>query len=177
MATNAAKIVVAIGIAVGIISTGNVLHTIATDVTNTVVEQETVYFDIPLDTDLQDYIFAVSREYSVPAELVLAIIDTESSFDTHVVSESGCYGLMQLNAEYVTGIDLLDPYQNIRYGVSLFREYADMYDGDFACGLMAYNGGPWYADNLMAHGKYTTPYVEKVFEQWRYYESVRGYHE
>ena len=35
---------------------------------------ETIYFDVPLDTDLQDYIRELSEEYDIPMALILAII-------------------------------------------------------------------------------------------------------
>jgi len=48
----------------------------------TVIDTEpvTVYFDIPLSKELQDYIRNLCDEYCVPIELVIAIIDVESSF-------------------------------------------------------------------------------------------------
>ena len=65
----------------------------------TVIDTEpvTVYFDVPLSKELQDYIRNLCDEYGIPIELVIAIIDVESTFRANVVSKTNDYGLMQIN--------------------------------------------------------------------------------
>ena len=52
------------------------------------------YYDVPLDHDLQDYIFKLSDEYKVPTQLIMAVIEVESSFRSNVVSRTNDYGLI-----------------------------------------------------------------------------------
>lgn len=62
-----------------------------------VPEPQVFYFDIPLSEELQDYIREKCSEYEVPMELVIALIDKESSFRSDVVSTTNDYGFMQIN--------------------------------------------------------------------------------
>lgn len=56
-------------------------------------EPQVFYFDVPLSEELQDYIREKCSEYEVPMELVIALIDKESSFRSDVVSTTNDYGL------------------------------------------------------------------------------------
>ena len=44
----------------------------------------------------EEYIEKYSEQYSVPKEIVCAVINTESSFDSSALSEAGAMGLMQI---------------------------------------------------------------------------------
>ena len=96
---------------------------------------ETIYFDVPLDTDLQDYIRELSEEYDIPMALILAIIGTESSYDPEAVSETSDYGLMQINrinhewlAEDYGITNIMDPRQNILAGTVILDGNLDQFD-------------------------------------------------
>ena len=69
--------------------------TVTTETTTTITESTTThnkYFDIPLSTDLQDYMYQMSDEYDVPVELIIALIDVESNFQSDVISRTNDYG-------------------------------------------------------------------------------------
>ena len=119
-----------------------------------------VRYDVPLDDDLQQYIGQVCREYGVPTEIVMAIIDMESDYQADRIGDGGrSYGLMQIYASQHTercvelgAVNLLDPRQNILAGVDFLAELLDIGPMDWA--LSFYNGGggelPWpYADAVM----------------------------
>ena len=119
------------------------------------------YFDVPLEDELQDYIFDICDEYCVDPELIVSMIFHESNFDSAVIGENDSgysYGLMQImprwnyeRMERLDCLDLLNPYQNIRVGVDLLAEYIQKgYGIEWA--LMAYNGGPSYANRKAAEG-------------------------
>lgn len=78
-------------------------------------------------------------------QLVLALIEVESSFERRAVSVSGARGLMQV-MPFWTGIigepgdDLFNPAVNIRYGCEILRHYLDRFGGDLEQALAAYNG-------------------------------------
>lgn len=122
---------------------------------------EHTYFDVPIDHNLQGYIFDVCEDYDVAPELIVSMIYHESRFHTDSVatSDSGCaYGLMQImprwhqaRMERLGCSDLLDPYQNILVGVDLIAENIRSGRG-VEWALMAYNGGSAYADRKASEG-------------------------
>jgi hypothetical protein len=94
---------------------------------------------------LQTYIDTAAEEYGVPADLINAIIHSESSFDPTKRSAKGAVGLMQLlpsTAKTMGVKDRLDPIQNIRGGAKYLRELLDKYRGNQELALAAYHGGP-----------------------------------
>lgn len=117
------------------------------------------YFDIPLDKDLQDYIWAVCDEYHVDRTLVYAIIQRESNFNPKLIGDDGdSYGLMQVQYKWheermdlFNCRDLLDPYQNVRVGVDYLAELLST-GKSIHWVLMAYNGGRDYATEMESEG-------------------------
>lgn len=130
-------------------------------VTEAPKQPEHTYFDVPMDHDLQDYIFDICEDYDVSPELIVSMIYHESRFhaDSVATSDSGCaYGLMQImprwhqaRMERLGCSDLLDPYQNILVGVDLIAENIRSGRG-VEWALMAYNGGSAYADRKASEG-------------------------
>ena len=104
-------------------------------------------------TRLSVAIAAESSRANLPIELVLALIQVESSGNNFAVSPVGAMGLMQLmpaTAEGVAGRiglrwagpeTLFDPVTNVRLGVVYLRELLDRY-GSVTTALAAYNWGP-----------------------------------
>lgn len=135
-----------------------------------------VVADVPLDAELQEFIWNVSEDYGLDPLLVLAVIGQESNYKIDAVSEDGlCLGLMQVQRDChedrmdrLGAVDLFDPYDNIVTGIDALSEYIER--GGLKWGLMAYNGGPDYADAKTARG-ITTEYVESVLYL---YESMGG---
>lgn len=119
------------------------------------------YFDVPLEKELQDYIFDICDSYNVDPELIVSVIFHESSFCSEVIgtNDSGySYGLMQImprwNQDRMDRLecqDLLDPYQNVLVGTDLIAEYIEKGRG-VEWALMAYNGGPSYANRKASEG-------------------------
>ena len=145
----------------------------------TVIDTEpvTVYFDIPLSKELQDYIRNLCDEYCVPIELVIAIIDVESSFRTDVVSKTNDYGLMQINTinhewlqEELGITDFLDPYQNVMCGIYIISGHLEKTDGDIELALMRYNCGATGAKRLWDKGIYHTDYTRKIMGYYEFYK-------
>ncbi len=82
--------------------------------------------------------------------LVLAVIEVESRFDAHAVSEAGAVGLMQLldptmreevERSRLASADPYDPVANVRAGVRYLSRLVTAFD-DLELGLLAYNAGP-----------------------------------
>lgn len=124
--------------------------------------------DVPLDADLQEFIYYLSYGYYIDYSFVLGLIQTESTYRTDVVSASNDYGLMQINIQNhawlqeTLGItDFLDPEQNIRAGLYILRNLFEKYDDPHKV-LMAYNLGEGGAGRLWEAGVYSTSYSNKV---------------
>ena len=72
----------------------------------TIHEQDTevkthLYYDIPLDEDLQDYILEVCHNYGVNHLIVLGMIEKESAFGPNVICDNGeAFGLMQVQPKW-----------------------------------------------------------------------------
>lgn len=129
-----------------------------------VVEQKPIiikktYYDVPLDEDLQDHIFAECAKYNIDPAIVIAMIGKESVYNEDAIGDGGnSHGLMQIQPRWhydrikKLGVtNLFNPYQNVTVGVDILAEL-------FATGkstewvLMAYNGGRSYANEKIAFG-------------------------
>ena len=129
-----------------------------------------IYYDCPLDADLQDYIRDICERNDVPMSLVLALISVESTFRPGVISKTNDYGLMQINVinhEWLMeehGItDFLDPYQNVYGGVVILSGHLAKY-GDEHKALMAYRHGTTGAKRLWNEGVYATEYTNRILD-------------
>ena len=146
-----------------------------------VVEPEpepTLYFNVPLDRALQDHIFAVCENYGVDPALIVAMIQKESYFNSSNIGDGGdSLGLMQIQPKWhqtrannLGCPDLMNPYHNITVGVDLFASHLRQ-KGSVEWALMAYNGGPTYANRMVANGR-VSDYVNKVLAYSQSYERV-----
>ena len=109
-------------------------------------------------------IAAESSRAELPIELVLALIQVESSGYNFAVSRVGAMGLMQVMP--ATGEDvarriglhwagpptLFDPVSNVRLGIPYLRELVDRY-GSVRTALAAYNWGPTRIAERLRQGK------------------------
>jgi len=124
-------------------------------------------YPVPLDDDLQQFICELCKEYGVSMPLVLSVIARESNFDAGKIGDDGkSFGLMQVYAsehtdrcERLGAYDLLNPYQNVVVGVDFLSELLEKGRGiEYA--LMAYNGGPTYAGEMMEKGNVSSYAVD-----------------
>lgn len=77
-------------------------------------------------------------------DLLLAIMETESTFRPDAQSKAGAQGIMQLMPamQRATGVnDPFDVKQNIQGGTRLLEEEFDRFGGDLSLSLAAYNAG------------------------------------
>ena len=124
-------------------------------------------YEVPLSEDLQLYIYELSERYSVPMELIIAVIAQESNYDAGAIGDNGnSVGLMQVqyhqHVDRITEFnvtDLTNPYENVLVGVDYLAECIGK--GGLEWGLMAYNGGFNHANNMTAQGV-ITEYAESV---------------
>ena len=145
----------------------------------------------------QDFVEEYAKEFALDADLVYAIIRTESRFDPYAVSNAGAKGLMQLQDETARDCaeklqqdiqipdDLYDPQINIMLGCYYFSHLLEQFDGDLDHAIMAYNGGPgnvrkWMQDDTLSgqDGVHTIPfeetenYVRRVKDAYQIYQNL-----
>jgi soluble lytic murein transglycosylase-like protein len=97
-------------------------------------------------------------------ELVLAVIETESNFDTYAVSVAGALGLMQIMPFWRDEIgrpddNLIHLETNLRYGCTILSFYLDKENGDLRRALGRYNGS-------LGQRKYPNKVIEKLSGKW-----------
>lgn len=130
---------------------------------------------LPLRHD--DIIRQQARDKGVPADLIAAVIYTESKFQDET-STAGARGLMQITPDTADTIetlsggetfvyeDLADPDLNIRYGTFYLRHLLDRFGGNEVAALAAYNAGPEQAE---AWGGASLEVDDIEFDETRHY--------
>ena len=93
-------------------------------------------------------------------EIVLALIEVESHFDSYAVSSAGAQGMMQIMPFWKHEIgrpedNLINIQTNLRYGCTILKYYLDREKGQLADALARYNG---------SYGQYW--YSERVLDSW-----------
>ena len=139
-----------------------IIDILVAPVVDTAKVVEKRYYDIPLSEDLQDYIFEICEERDIDPAIVIGIIERESDFRPGRMGDGGkSYGLMQVMKKWHVGrmkklgvTNLKDPYQNVLVGIDYLDELIDR-DKGVEWALMAYNGGPSYANRKVASGVVT----------------------
>src|SRR5688572_13415046 len=95
--------------------------------------------------DLEPIIQEAAATHGVDADLIRAVIQTESQFNPTAVSPVGAAGLMQLMPKTARSLGLEDPFnprENVFTGVKYLSQLLDRYNGNTAIALAAYNAGP-----------------------------------
>ena len=113
---------------------------------------------------------SVHREASrvqLAPELVLAVIEIESRFDTFAISRSGAQGLMQVMPFWLDEIghpedNLVDMDTNLRMGCTILKYYMDMEHNDLRNALARYNGS--YQNGQR---DYSNKVLDALRERWR----------
>jgi soluble lytic murein transglycosylase-like protein len=108
-----------------------------------------------------------AAKYRVDPKLVLAVIATESAFQSDAVSSKNAQGLMQLIPETAQrfGVkNVFDPADNIRGGTMYLRWLLAHFRGNTALAIAAYNAGENAVDRYDGVPPYpeTKAYVAKV---------------
>lgn len=140
-------------------------------------------YDVPLSDDLQKYTQELCDKYDVSYELILAIIEKESKYNSSLISETNDYGIMQINQSNfnqvrkymkeefgVNNFNWKDPYQNIAAGIYWFKitreemlAFGFSEERIFPISILAYNmGAPKARTYLKSHSANDWKYVKEV---------------
>lgn len=102
---------------------------------------------------VREHLREAAQASGIDAELLQALIATESGFDPRAVSPKGAIGLMQVmpatavcygvvgDRKASLARKLADPRTNIRTGTRYLRDLLDLFDGEVELALAAYNAG------------------------------------
>lgn len=133
--------------------------------------------DTYIRKEYQRYIYDISEQYNVCPELIMAIVEAESSGRADA-KNGGCIGLMQVYEKYhkdrmkrLGVTDLYDPYSNILVGTDILMELAEKYE-DLPLVLMKYNGS---SDAMQRYesGNYTK-YAYDIMQRSEELERIHG---
>lgn len=142
------------------------------------VENVVNTFTIPLWVSNKDIakpylpvIEATEKQYQIPKNLLLRLIQQESAFRLDVItgktiSSAGATGIAQIVPKWHPNVNPLDPIASIKYAgyylKSLFNQF-----GTWTEALAAYNWGPgnvkkWLAGQISKQPKETINYVAEI---------------
>ena len=113
--------------------------------------------------DLLKSIHREAMRVDLPPELVIAVIEIESRFDTFAISRSGAQGLMQVMPFWLDEIghpddNLVDMDTNLRMGCTILKYYMEMEKHNLRGALARYNG---------SYGDIKHTYSNKVLDALR----------
>lgn len=134
---------------------------------------------------VSEAILEVSDAYQISPRMIIALIETESSFDKNAVSEKGAVGLMQLlpstaadvardlHVEWDGAHQLHDPELNIEMGAFYLNQLIERFD-DMDLALAAYNMGPGRVEEIERLGlEKPKRYARSVYGKLQTIESIR----
>jgi soluble lytic murein transglycosylase-like protein len=120
-----------------------------------------------------ELVSAAATANQLPAALLHAVIQTESSDNAGALSPKGAGGLMQLmpdTAREMGVTDVYDPKANIQGGARYLKRLMTLFDNDISLAVAAYNAGP---QAVLSRGGVIPPfaetqrYVPSVLRQYR----------
>jgi soluble lytic murein transglycosylase len=131
---------------------------------------------VALRNSYEPLIRLVSSRHSVDADLIRAVIKTESDFNPAARSHKGAMGLMQLmpdTAKLHNVSDAYNPRDNVDGGVRHLRMLLDRYQGNLELSLAAYNAGSAAVEKHQGIPPFaeTREYVKRVL---RFYDHYRN---
>jgi hypothetical protein len=126
----------------------------------------------PDSTTIDAWVRALAPDYGIDADLVLALIEVESRFNTRARSPKNARGLMQLmpaTAKRFGVKDIWDPVQNLLGGLTYLRWLMDRYQENIDLSLAAYNAGEHAVDRYGGIPPYreTRSYVKNIKRLYR----------
>lgn len=133
--------------------------------------------DTYISEEIQGYCIEIGEMYGVCPELLMAIVEAESSGNPEA-KNGNCLGLMQVSQrwhydrmERLGVSDLFDPYGNILVGTDYLMELAYKY-GDLGLVLDKYNGNSKAEYN--AENGIVSEYANKVLTRAEELERIHG---
>lgn len=152
---------------------GKISFGVYDDASNNFPKALNAYKKASFPSTYDDIIKEASTKYSVPEDLIKAVIKQESNYMPNAVSHKGAIGLMQIMPSTGVGLGvtdkemLKDPYTNIMAGTKYLSQMLNRYDGRLDLSLSAYNAGPSLVDKLQR--------IPNIDETKNYVKNIIGY--
>lgn len=135
--------------------------------------------EIPLDKELQEFIYDQCQKYGIDQSVVYGIMYHESRFQPDVVSPTNDYGLMQINEinhqwlseHFGRYMNYLDPYDNAEAGIYLLSVYTR---DTLVDTLMCYSLGDAGAARARSKGIYQTECVGEILDDINKFKVLLG---
>ena len=140
------------------------------------------------------FINKYATKYNISPYLMLALMREESFFNTEAKSSTGALGLMQIMPDTARMMDtnlqdatkLYDPEYNIQTGIAYFSHLMEIFNGNEALCVLAYNSGPgsvkkWLSENenrdfdeFIENVPFpeTANYIKKVYTSYWAYTNI-----
>ncbi len=141
-----------------------------------------------------EFVNKYSAKYNINPYLMLALMREESFFNTEAVSSTGALGLMQIMPDTARMMDpsldsaekLNNPEYNIKTGISYFSHLMEIFSGNEALCVLAYNSGPGSVKKWLSQNKNkdfdefienvpfpeTANYIKKVYSSYWVYTNI-----
>ena len=121
-----------------------------------------------------DVLREAAAHYKLPFAFLKAVAKVESNFNAKAISHANAKGLMQLIDATAADMDVEDPFdvrQNVFGGARYLRILANLFEGNMALTVAAYNSGPERVKRLGRVPKIreTQRYVRRVLQMYRHY--------
>lgn len=157
-----------------------VKHLIGANTSQQIIYLKVMYLKPDINVDLAkktaSAVFKHSRAMKKNPDLVLAIIDIESTFRPDVPSPVGALGLMQVMPVHQQtvchGYNLREIDDNVKCGTQVYSMYEAQYK-DMKLALTVYNRGPSAVDQLMSKGQSPmNGYADKVLAVYNKLQAI-----
>lgn len=126
-----------------------------------------------ISEEYQGYCIEIGKKYHICPELLMAMIEQESSGRAEVINSAGDTGLLQVNPKWHKermerlGVsDLTDPYSNILVAADYLAELFQESEGDIYLVLMKYNMRHDTAEDMFYTGKFSEYSVLVEHRAW-----------
>lgn len=143
-----------------------------TETTVEVTECETQVFSgydfIPLDAELQGWIYTLCEEYEIAYGLIISVIKTESEFQWVIGDNGQAIGYMQIwpywwqGTADEHGLDINNPVDNVHLGIIILTDALDDNGGDLSKALKQYNSGNPNSES--------NHYVDRIYKNYEWFE-------
>ena len=140
------------------------------------------------ERELANEIVEHSRAYGLDPYLVMAVIKTESTFNSRARSHKGAMGMMQLlpsTAKEMAGDlgiewkghDMLyDPSLNVKMGIHYLSSLKGQFNDDMTKAIVAYNRGPYKLAKSLRKGiRLRSAYADKVYSNYNDFKTSSNF--
>jgi len=125
--------------------------------------------------ELDKVLKTASEKYSIPVQLIKAVIQQESGFNSQAVSSRGAMGLMQLMPQTAELLGVENPFdisENVLGGTRYLRELLNLYQGNLNRALAAYNAGPHKVGEDIPEILETRNFIKSVLDLYESYSNT-----